>query len=132
MIFLDFHPAAPNSAKAAKEQNTTRAKCAPQKNVTHSHDVALQMKWMEEYGNLRGEFQHRLQKSEEISKQRIAEIEVLTAKIAKRENQIRKLKMKCKSIEKATQTDKIETTENATQMEPKTDRIDASIQTECV
>lgn len=142
MIFLDYHPPAPTSAKAAKEQNKTRAKCAPTKPMTKTDDLSWQLKWLEEYDSLRREHQDYLQQSEENSNQRLIKIEVLekevekipelVAKIENSEKKIRKLEKKCQTNQMSTQTHKVKTIESSTQMDATTLYIDASTQTECV
>lgn len=125
MIFLDYHPPPPTSAKAAKEQNTTKTQCVPPKQVTKTDDISWQLKWMADYDNMRREFQNRLQKSEEISQQRLTKIEamekevkkipVLIAEIALREKMIQKSGEKRKANEKGTQTHEIKANEISTQ-----------------
>lgn len=140
MIFLDYHPAPPTTVKAAKEQNTTKAKRATLKQVMKTDDLSWQLKWMTDYDKLRKEFQDRLRKSEEISQQRLTKVEaleaevtkipMLTAIIAQREKQIRELVQKCETNENGTQTDEIERNEKSTQMN--TVHIETFIQTDAM
>lgn len=124
MIFLDFHPGPPTSAKAAKEQNTTRvnhvpqpaSQCGPQ--VTKPDDISWQLKWMTEYDSLRKE----LQKSEEINEQRLAKITELEEEVKKIPTLTAQLVKSSSSTEKGTQTEQIQTHEMSVQ----TDEIDAN------
>lgn len=113
--------------------------------TTKGEDFSWQLKCIQNYDQLRKEFHHlqnRLQESEELNNQRLLEIETLekevkkipklTAKISKREKKIRQLESKCETKEQATQTDKVEMRESATQFETETVHNEASTHTERV
>lgn len=134
MIFLDYHPDAPTVSKAAKR--TSNSQSVPTKLAMKNDDNSWQLKWMMQYDSLRKEFQDRLQKSEEISEQKLSEIEALQnqmkkipkleAKIIESEKIIHELKKECKKLQLKVLAGENKTTQTDTNIVP----IDAYTQTE--
>lgn len=116
MIFLDYHPEAPKAIQITK--GTSRVACAPQKVASKNDDVSWQLKWVNDYNDMRQQLNDRLQKSEKVSEERFNRIKVLeeeTAKIPELQAENVKSQGKIRGMEKLCERLQVETKEKATQ-----------------
>lgn len=133
MIFLDYHPEAPKAIRTTK--GTSRVACEPQKIASKNDDVSWQVKWMDDFNDMRQQLTDRLQKSEEVSEERFnrikwlekeaAKIPELQAENVKSQGKIREMEIFCERLQ-------VETKEKATQTNAVTGSTTASTQTNIV